>query len=64
MKRLDRATKRAIKKHYSLLEFKRSQIKKSIPQLGDADILLFELDISMIFNVKIIQFISTLKVKI
>jgi len=52
LKKLDRNTKRAIKKHYSLLEFKKSQIKKSIPQLGDADVLLFELDISMIFNIR------------
>jgi hypothetical protein len=52
LKKLDRQTKRSIKQHYSLLEFKKSQIKKSIPQLGTADVLLFELDISMIFNVK------------
>ena len=52
LKKLDRETKRSIKQHYSLLEFKKSQINKSIPELGDADVLLFELDISMIFNVK------------
>jgi len=52
LKKLDRQTKRSIKQHYSLLEFKKSQINKSIPELGTADVLLFELDISMIFNVK------------
>ena len=52
LKKLDRQTKKAIKQHYSLLEFKKSQINKSIPELGTADVLLFELDISMIFNVK------------
>ena len=52
LKKLDKNTKRAIKQHYSLLEFKKSQVKKNIPELGDADILLFELDISMIFNIK------------
>ena len=52
LKKLDRNTKRSIKSFYSMLEFKKSQIKKSIPELGDADVLLFELDISMIFNVR------------
>ena len=52
LKKLDRETKRSIKQHYSLLEFKKSQVNKSIPELGTADVLLFELDISMIFNVK------------
>ena len=52
LKKLDRNTKRSIKSFYSMLEFKKSQIKKSISELGDADVLLFELDISMIFNIR------------
>lgn len=52
LKKLPRATKRLIKKNYSLLEFKKSQINKTIPQLGDAEVLLFELDASLIFNIQ------------
>jgi len=52
LKKLPKASKRLIKKNYSLLEFKKSQINKSIAELGDAEVLLFELDASLIFNIQ------------
>ena len=52
LKKLSRADKRAIKQHYSLLEFNKQHLNKKYNELGVADVLLFQLDIGVLGNFK------------
>lgn len=53
LKKLSTTQKRNIRKHYSLLEFDKGlHITNTIDAVGDADVLLFELDLSLFFNIK------------
>jgi hypothetical protein len=53
LKKLGSAQKRNIRKHYSLLEFDKGlHITNTIDAVGKADVLLFELDLSLFFNIK------------
>lgn len=53
LKKLSASSKRNIRKHYSLLEFDKGlHITNTIDAVGNADVLLFELDLSLFFNIK------------
>jgi hypothetical protein len=53
LKKLGSTQKKNIRKHYSLLEFDKGlHITNTIDAVGEADVLLFELDLSLFFNIK------------
>lgn len=53
LKKLNSTQKKNIRRYYSLLEFDKGlHITKEINQIGDADVLLFQLDLSLFFNIK------------